>query len=160
MNFLQELYDLCVDNGITIATAESCTSGLIASRITSISGSSRFFRGGVIAYQNDIKINLLGVSKDIIRRQTDVCLDVAEQMSEGVRDKLLADFSVATTGYAGPTGGNELNPIGTIFIAISSDSKTVSKRFIFEGDREHIVNHFVSQAICFLISEIKKNNKF
>ena len=76
-------------------------------------------------------------------------------MAEGVRNKFLADFSIATSGYAGPTGGTKLNPIGTVFIAIASTEKTISKRFIFAGDRESVVSQAVIRGVEFLISELK-----
>ena len=158
MNPFQQLHDLCVEKKVSIATAESCTAGLLAAKITSIPGASSFFKGGIIAYQNDIKINHLGVSKSLIKEKTEVCAEVVQQMAQGVRNKFSADFSVATSGYAGPTGGSELNPIGTVFIAISSKEKTISKRFVFVGDRESIVSQSVISGAEFLV-EVLKNNK-
>lgn len=158
MNPFQQLHDLCVEKKVSIATAESCTAGFLAAKITSIAGASSFFKGGIIAYQNDIKINHLGVSKSLIKEKTEVCAEVVQQMAQGVRNKFSADFSVATSGYAGPTGGSELNPIGTVFIAISSKEKTISKRFVFVGDRESIVSQSVISGAEFLV-EVLKNNK-
>jgi PncC family amidohydrolase len=158
MNPFQQLHDLCVEKKVSIATAESCTAGFLAAKITSIAGASSFFKGGIIAYQNDVKINLLGVSKSLIKEKTEVCAEVVQQMAQGVRNKFSADFSVATSGYAGPTGGSELNPIGTVFIAISSKEKTFSKRFVFVGDRESIVSQSVISGAEFLM-EVLKNNK-
>ena len=158
MNPFQQLHDLCVEKKVSIATAESCTAGLLAAKITSIAGASSFFKGGIIAYQNDIKIDHLGVSKSLIKEKTEVCAEVVQQMAQGVRNKFSADFSVATSGYAGPTGGSELNPIGTVFIAISSKEKTISKRFVFLGDRESIVSQSVISGAEFLM-EVLKNNK-
>ena len=158
MNLFQQLHDLCVEKKVSIATAESCTAGFLAAKITSIAGASSFFKGGIIAYQNDIKINHLGVSKSLIKEKTEVCAEVVQQMAQGVRNKFSADFSVATSGYAGPTGGSELNPIGTVFIAISSKEKTFSKRFVFVGDRESIVSQSVISGAEFLM-EVLKNNQ-
>ena len=158
MNPFQQLHDLCVEKKVSIATAESCTAGLLAAKITSIPGSSSFFKGGIIAYQNDIKIDHLGVSKSVIKEKTEVCSEVVQQMAQGVRNKFSADFSVATSGYAGPTGGSELNPIGTVFIAISSKEKTISKRFVFLGDRESVVSQSVISGAEFLM-EVLKNNQ-
>ena len=158
MNPFQQLHDLCVEKKVSIATAESCTAGLLAAKITSIAGASSFFKGGIIAYQNDIKINHLGVSKSVIKEKTEVCAEVVQQMAQGVRNKFSADFSVATSGFAGPTGGSELNPIGTVFIAISSKEKTISKRFVFLGDRESIVSQSVISGAEFLM-EVLKNNQ-
>ena len=158
MNPFQQLHDLCVEKKVSIATAESCTAGFLAAKITSIAGASSFFKGGIIAYQNDIKINHLGVSKSVIKEKTEVCSEVVQQMAQGVRNKFSADFSVATSGYAGPTGGSELNPIGTVFIAISSKEKTISKRFVFLGDRESVVGQSVISGAEFLM-EVLKNNQ-
>ena len=155
MNYLQQLHDLCVGKDVSIATAESCTAGLLAARITSMAGASSFFKGGIIAYQNDIKINILNVSQSVIEEKTAVSSEVSEQMAVGVRDKLSADFSIATTGYAGPTGGTELNPLGTVFIAVSSKEKTISRRFVFTGDRESVVNQVIIHGIDFLVEELK-----
>ena len=155
MNSLQQLHALCVGKDVSIATAESCTAGLLAARITSIAGASSFFKGGIIAYQNDIKFNVLNVSQSVIEEKTAVSSEVSEQMAVGVRDKLSADFSIATTGYAGPSGGTELNPLGTIFIAVSSKEKTISRRFVFTGDRESVVNQTIIHGIDFLVEELK-----
>ena len=158
MNIFKQLNDFCVERNISLATAESCTAGLIASKITSIAGSSYFFRGGVIAYQNDVKVNLLGVSQSLIIERTEVSSGVVEQMAKGVRCNLLSDFSIATSGYSGPSGGTDLNPIGTVFVAISSKDKTISKRFVFSGDRESIVSQSVIKAVDFLLKELKNHS--
>jgi len=155
MSNIQGLHDICVAKDLCIATAESCTAGLLSVKITSIPGASSFFKGGVIAYHNNIKINTLGVPQLVVKEKTEVCSDVAESMAKGVRKKFAVDFSIATTGYAGPTGGTKLNPIGTVFIAISSKKKTISKRFIFTGNRESVINQVIVHGLNFLIEEIK-----
>ena len=157
MSLFQHLHELCVEKDISISTAESCTAGLLASRITSASGASFFFKGGIISYQNEAKINLLDVSRSIIDEKTEVSSEVAEMMAFAARNKFGADFSIATSGYAGPNGGSKINPIGTVFIAISSKNKTNSYRFIFSGDRESIVNQSVLKSVELLIGEIKKH---
>jgi PncC family amidohydrolase len=158
MNLFLQLHDLCAAKNILIATAESCTAGLLASKITSISGASDFFKGGIISYQNEIKINTLGVSPLVIKENTEVCAEVVEQMAKGIKNKFLADFSIATSGYAGPTGGTKFNPVGTVFIAISSKYRTISKRFLFSGDRESIVNQSVISGVQFLVEELKNRS--
>jgi len=157
VNLFRELHDLCIEKQIYLATAESCTAGLLASSIVSISGASLFFKGGVIAYHNDIKIKILGVSKSNIDKKTEVCSEVVEQMAEGVRERLAVDFSLATSGYAGPGGGTELNPTGTIFIAVSSNERTISKRFLFTGDRQSVINKGTVKAVELLLQELKKS---
>ncbi len=156
MSILESLHDLCVSKGISVAVAESCTSGLIASKLTLKSGSSDFLKGGIIAYQNDIKIKILGVDEQAILQYTEVSTEVVKQMTEGVRKSFLADYSIATSGYAGPSGGTKNNPIGTVFIAISSASGVDVERFIFSGDRQSIVNQASEKAVRLLYDAIKK----
>ena len=156
MSILESLHDLCVSKGISVAVAESCTSGLIASKLTLKSGSSSFFKGGIIAYQNGIKIKLLGVDEQAILQYTEVSTEVVKQMAEGVKKRFLADYSIATSGYAGPSGGTSNNPIGTVFIAVSSASGINIERFIFLGDRQSIVNQASEKAVSLLYDAIKK----
>ena len=144
---------------MSIAVAESCTSGIIASKITSVSGSSSYFKGGVIAYQNEIKTKLLGVSEDLIDQNTEVSAEVVSQMAKAVRESFFADYSVATSGYAGPTGGTLNNPIGTVFIAISNLINTEVNRFVFKGSRESIVDQASEKALELLCYAIKNSNK-
>ena len=156
MLFQEDLCKICLEQGVSIAVAESCTSGIIASKITSISGSSSYFRGGVIAYQNEIKIKLLGVSEGLIAKNTEVSAEVVSQMAQAVRKSFFADYSVATSGYAGPTGGTLNNPIGTVFIAITNLINTEVNRFVFEGSRDSIVNQASEKALELLCYAIKK----
>ena len=157
MSILESLHDLCVSKGVSVAVAESCTSGLIASKLTLKSGSSTFFKGGIIAYQNDIKIKILGVDEQVILQYTEVSAEVVKQMAEGVRKSFLSDYSIATSGYAGPSGGTNNNSIGTVFIAISSVSGVDVERFIFSGNRQSIVNQGSEKAVSLLYDAIKKH---
>ena len=157
MSILERLHDLCVTKGISVAVAESCTSGLIASKLTLKSGSSTFFKGGIIAYQNDIKIKILGVDEQAILQYTEVSTEVVKQMAEEVRKSFLADYSIATSGYAGSSGGTSNNPIGTVFIAISSASGVDVERFIFSGDRQGIVSQASEKSLSLLYDAIKKH---
>ena len=154
---LQEgLCKICMDQGVSIAVAESCTSGIIASKITAISGSSSYFKGGIIAYQNEIKTKLLGVSEALIDNNTEVSAEVVSQMAKSVRKSFFADYSVATSGYAGPTGGTLNNPIGTVFIAIANSINIEVNRFFFKGSRESIVNQASEKSLELLCRTIKK----
>ena len=157
MSILESLHDLCVSKRISVAVAESCTSGLIASKLTLKSGSSTFFKGGIIAYQNDIKIKILGVDEHAILQYTEVSAEVVKQMAEWVRKSFLADYSIATSGYAGPSGGTSNNPIGTVFIAISSATGVDVERFVFSGDRQSIVNQASVKSLSLLYYAIKKH---
>tara|TARA_B100000214_G_scaffold360596_1_gene323154 strand:- start:353 stop:829 length:477 start_codon:yes stop_codon:yes gene_type:complete len=155
MHSFLKLHDICIKKGISIAVAESCTSGRIASSITAISGASSFFKGGILAYNNDVKVNILGVSKLVIKQKTEVSSEVVEEMAKNARKIISVDFAVSTSGYAGPSGGNSLNPIGTVYIGISSLAKTTSKRFYFKGDRESVINQTVIASVDFLLQELK-----
>jgi len=157
MSMPESLHDLCVSKGVSVAVAESCTSGLIASKLTLKSGSSTFFKGGIIAYQNDIKIKILGVDEQAILQYTEVSTEVVKQMAEGVRKSFSVDYSIATSGYAGPSGGTNNNPIGTVFIAISSASGVDVERFIVSGDRQSIVNQASEKSLSLLYDAIKKH---
>ena len=157
MSILEGLHDLCVSKGISVAVAESCTSGLVASKLTLKSRSSSFFKGGIIAYQNAIKIKILGVNEQAILHYTEVSTEVVRQMAEGVRKSFSADYSIATSGYAGPSGGTNNNPIGTVFIAISSASGVDVERFVFSGNRQSIVSQASEKSLSLLYDAIKKH---
>ena len=152
----QLVYDLCKIKCISISVAESCTSGLIASNLSQIPGSSNFFLGGIICYSDLSKINLLGISPDLINEKSSVSEDVCFEMAKNVRNKFSSDFSIATTGYAGPTGGTEDNPVGTVFITINSSKGSITEKILFSGDRKIILNQVRIKALELLINEIKK----
>ena len=156
MSSLNKLHQLCVEKGVSIAVAESCTAGIIASKLTTLPGSSSFFKGGVVAYQNEIKIKILEVSQSIIDEKTEVSAEVVRQMAKSVLEKFDTDFAIATSGYAGPSGGTNKNPIGTIFIATASVVEVVVSRFVFLGNRQSIVNQASEIALDLLYTEIKK----
>ena len=127
---------ILLEKGQTLAVAESCTGGYISHLITSVSGSSGWYKGGVTAYSNEIKQNILGVSLELLEKYGAVSEQVIREMAEGVRRKMNADFSVATSGIAGPTGGTEEKPVGTVWIAIASPDKTIAEKFVFGDNRE------------------------
>jgi PncC family amidohydrolase len=156
MSLLNNLKQLCIEKGVSIAVAESCTSGLIASKLTALPGSSSFFKGGVVAYQNEIKTKILEVSQSIIDEKTEVSAEVVKQMAQSILEKFDTKFAIATTGYAGPAGGTNKNPIGTVFIAIASVVGVVISRFVFLGDRQSVVNQASESALSLLYNEIKK----
>ena len=127
-------------NNLTLATAESCTGGYLAHMITSVAGSSRYFKGSVIAYSNEVKIAQLGVSRQDLEEQGAVSEEVAKAMAEGIRKELNTDISIAITGIAGPDGGTIEKPVGTVWIAYSDKQKTLAKKFNFSRDRTFIVH--------------------
>ena len=120
---------------LTVATAESCTGGLIAHTLTNISGSSDYFDRGIVSYSNRAKMELLDVPEDILKEYGAVSKDVARTMAEGIRKKSNVDIGLATTGIAGPTGGTKEKPVGLVYISIATSKNVEIKRFIFSGDR-------------------------
>jgi PncC family amidohydrolase len=132
---LNKIYLKLIEKNYKIATAESCTGGLIGHSLTNISGSSNYFDRGIISYSNESKIELLDVPKDLIDTYGAVSNEVAIAMAEGVRKKYRVDIGLSTTGIAGPTGGTKEKPVGLVFIGISLEDKFYVKKFIFEGDR-------------------------
>ena len=134
------VFDLLINNEMTFASAESCTGGNIAHVITLIPGSSDVFKGTAVTYATPMKTKVLGVPAELIEKHGVVSQQVVESMAEGVRNLMEADFGVATTGVAGPSGGTEENPIGTVWIGLASPSGVVSKRFNFGKDRENVIN--------------------
>ena len=134
------VFDLLKDKGMTFASAESCTGGNIAHVITLIPGSSEVFKGTAVTYATPMKTKVLGVPSETIEKYDVVSQQVVESMAIGVRNLMEADFGVATTGIAGPSGGTEENPVGTVWIGLASPSGVVSKRFNFGKDRENIIN--------------------
>ena len=134
------VFELLINKGMSFASAESCTGGNIAHVITLIPGSSEVFRGTAVTYATPTKTKVLGVSAEVIEKYTVVSQQVVEGMAIGVRDLMEADFGVATTGVAGPGGGTEEAPVGTVWIGLASPWGVVSKCFNFGKDRENVIN--------------------
>lgn len=125
-------------SGLRLAVAESCTGGLVGDRITNVSGSSRYFERGVVVYSNEAKAELLGVPKGLIERHGAVSSEVAQAMAKGVLARSHADLGLAVTGIAGPTGGTEEKPVGTVHIALADKDGIDEKRYRLRGTREQI----------------------
>jgi len=122
--------------------------------ITSVPGSSDYFKGSVIAYDNTIKIKLLGVSEEIIEKNGAVSEQVVRNMAEKARNLLDTDFSVATSGIAGPDGGTDEKPVGTVWIAVASEKETIAERFVFGNDRKINIERFSLTALNLLRKQI------
>ncbi len=138
---------LLTENKFTISTAESCTGGYIAHRITTIPGSSSYYKGSVIAYDNSIKENLLGVSHSLIEKHGAVSEEVVLEMSKNARAKFKTDFSIACSGIAGPAGGTAEKPVGTVFLAIAHPKGIFAKRLLLGTDRERIIRETALHAL-------------
>ena len=145
--------NLLITKGLMVATAESCTGGNIAHQFTMIPGSSAFYKGSVVAYSNEIKTNVLQISAEDVEKYGAVSQIVVIQMAENVRKLLKTDVAIATSGIAGPTGGTADKPVGTVWIAICSEEKTVSREFHFGSLREQNIER-ATQAALLMLKEI------
>ena len=143
--------------GKTIATAESCTGGKIAERFTANSGASAYFKGSVVSYATDSKINILGVSKDAISEHSVVSSEVAESMAQHVLELFKTDYAIATTGNAGPAKGDSDVEVGTVYIAIATKNKVFSEKFMLGNGRLKVINKGANKAFEMLLKEIFKN---
>lgn len=152
----QLVHQLLTERGKTLAVAESCTGGTIASRFTAMAGSSAYFLAGVVAYANEAKRDILGVNYDDIMRYGAVSEQVARQMAEGARRITGADYAIATTGIAGPTGGTTQKPVGTVWIAVATPQGTIATLRPSGTDRSQIINRASAYAIEMLYKELKK----
>jgi PncC family amidohydrolase len=143
----EELGKLLVEQGLTLVTAESCTGGLVAHRITNVSGSSAYYLGGVVVYSNEMKEALLGVRHQTLLAHGAVSEETAREMAYGARRRLGADLAVSVTGIAGPTGGTPEKPVGLVYVALSAGSQADAgirqaapeeercERYLWQGDR-------------------------
>ena len=129
---------MLTEQGVTLATAESCTGGLLAHWLTSVGGSSAYFLGGVVSYANESKIRDLGVSEALLAEHGAVSEPVAQAMAEGVRSRFGADYGIGVTGIAGPTGGTADKPVGTVCLAVADEAGAVTCRRRFPGDRNWV----------------------
>lgn len=145
------LVALCKERDITLATAESCTGGLVAARITAVPGASAVFLGGVVSYANDVKQSVLGVSPHILEREGAVSNGCAEAMAGGARRLLKADVAVSVTGIAGPDGGTPEKPVGLVFFGVAAKNIMRAERHVFSGDREAIRHQAADHALSLLL---------
>lgn len=135
VNLAARLGARCAALRLTVATAESCTGGLVAHLITEVPGSSAYLRGGIVAYADDVKGSALGVPREVLAAHGAVSAQVALAMAEGVRRVLGTDLGVAVTGVAGPDGGSEAKPVGLVYVAVAGLGAPDVRRFLWAGDR-------------------------
>jgi len=145
--------DVLAAKGKTLATAESCTGGFIAHKITSVPGSSQYFKGSIVAYSNEVKVNVLNVLAHDIEQYGAVSKEVVEQMAVNVRKLLKTDVAIATSGIAGPDGGTAEKPVGTVWIAISSEKETISREFHYGTVRLQNIER-ITQTALLMLNEI------
>ena len=141
---------MLADSGKTVSAAESCTGGTIAALFTSVAGSSAYFLGSVTSYANSVKTGVLGIPEEIISKHGAVSSECVAAMAEGVRRITGSDFSIATSGIAGPGGGSEEKPVGTVWIGVCSPKETKTFRMVFKGDRKRNIERFAANALNIL----------
>lgn len=141
---------------LSIATAESCTGGLLAHLLTNISGSSEYFERGVVTYSNISKIELLGIPKETIKEYGAVSEETAKAMAIGIKERSNVDIGISTTGIAGPTGGTKEKPVGLVYIGIATSKNTQVKRFIFSEKRVQNKERACNETLKFLLDTINR----
>ena len=146
----ENLVELLKARGLVCATAESCTGGGVGSAITSVSGSSAVFAGGVISYSNEVKRDVLGVSAEALERYGAVSPQVAAQMADGARRLLKTDLAVSLTGIAGPDGGSDEKPVGLVWFGLATKNGVRTEKAIFRGDRAKVREQAVTHALGML----------
>ena len=147
VELLKKVSDLLINKKFTIGTAESCTGGLLANILTNISGSSNYFKQGVITYSNDSKKDLLDVPVELLINHGAVSEQVARSMADNMRIKSNVDIAISITGIAGPTGGTSEKPVGLVYIAVSTKDLTRVEKNIFDGDRKKIKENSCNEAL-------------
>lgn len=150
MTVAEKLVALLKAQGLTCATAESCTGGGVGSAITAVPGSSAVFAGGVISYANDVKREVLGVSADILQNVGAVSPETAAQMADGVRKLLKTDLAVSLTGIAGPDGGSDEKPVGLVWFGLATKDGVRTEKAIFRGDRAQVRAQAITHALGML----------
>ena len=150
------LLDNCLEKNLTITSAESCTGGMIASSIVSISGSSAIFKSSVVTYSNDMKSKILNIPLKLITENGAVSNIIAYNMASNVLNVINADISIAVTGIAGPSGGNIDKPVGLVYIGIGTKKNVVTKKYLFKGNRLRIRQETTLEALK-LSNEIIKS---
>ena len=149
-DLVEAVADVLTSESHTLAVAESCTGGLMAKRITDLSGSSSYFRGGVVAYADSVKVELLGIDEAVLIESGAVSEDVAAGMARGVADTLNTDVGVGITGIAGPEGGTPEKPVGTVWLAVAVNGSVRTSHHVFTGDREAVRERATQAALLLL----------
>jgi nicotinamide-nucleotide amidase len=151
-----QLANLLLERSLKLATAESCTGGLIAAACTDLAGSSAWFERGFVTYSNDAKIELLGVEPRLLRRAGAVCEGVARAMVQGALAHAKAQVAVAVTGVAGPTGGSPAKPVGTVWFGFAVPGQVLTEKCHFDGDRAAVRAATVRHALARLVELLLK----
>lgn len=150
---------MLIKQNLTLSTAESCTGGKMAEMIASVPGASKYFKGSVVAYATEVKINVLGVSKELIGKHTVVSAEVAKAMALNMKALLKTDYAIATTGNAGPAKGEATAEVGTVFIALATPNEVLVELFDFGQPREKVINRAAVKGLEILLKEISKKEQ-
>jgi nicotinamide-nucleotide amidase len=148
---------LLAERGLTLGTAESCTGGYIAHKLTSVPGSSRYFLGSIVSYHNDVKVRDLNVSTESLAAHGAVSEEVVRQMAEGARKRLGVDVAIATSGIAGPDGGTEEKPVGTFWLAYADEHQTVARKITFNRGRQLNIEYATTSVLNLLRQSLPKH---
>lgn len=152
----EQLFEILTRERLTIATAESCTGGLVSHRITTIPGSSAYFLGGIVSYGNEVKMSLLGVPQDVLTRVGAVSAECALAMAQGARARIGADIGVSTTGIAGPSGATPTKPVGLVYIACSTPWGDHWDEHRFSGDRIETIRASADAALASVLEQLAR----
>ena len=154
----REISEILWETEKTVGTAESCTGGRIAEAIIAVPGASKYFKGGIISYVNEIKESLLGVDPQVLEEKTAVCEEVAIAMVKGACKALNTDYAIAATGFAGPTGGTKDIPVGTIWLACGNDERVVTLKVEEDHGRDINLAIATNKAMELFLNYLKEEN--
>jgi PncC family amidohydrolase len=159
IQLVERLQALCLQRGVAVATAESCTGGLVAKLITDVAGSSAYFRGGIVSYSNDAKVGLLGVPADQLEAHGAVSAQVARSMALGALERTGSDMAVAITGVSGPGGGTPAKPVGLTYVAVADRDGVQVRRFVWTWDRSANRDASARAAVELLLERVSARNE-
>jgi PncC family amidohydrolase len=150
--------ELIRKRGLSLATAESCTGGLIGHLLTNVAGSSTYYLGGITAYSNEAKVHLLGVNQETLEKFGAVSSETVIEMAHGVRIALGSDIAISVSGIAGPGGGTPEKPVGTVWIGFSSPQEEYSRHYLWSGDRLTVKEQSARAALNLLVEYLLEGN--
>lgn len=150
----RKIIEKLIEKGIVVATAESCTGGMISSTITDVPGSSAIFGYGMVTYSNEAKMKILGVKEDTLKQFGAVSKETAYEMAEGLKSVSCADVAVSVTGIAGPGGGSAEKPVGLVYMGIATEEGIFTKKNFFHGTRDEIRNQTVNTALNLIAEKL------
>ena len=152
---IEKIANLLKEKKIWIATAESCTGGLIGHMLTNIQGSSEYYKGGVVAYSNEIKIKVLGVKEETLKKYGAVSEQTAKEMAIGIKNLMDVDIGISTTGIAGPGGATPTKPVGLVYVGLAGE-EVEARKFLFSGNRLQNKENFAKSALNMLLEYLER----